>query len=151
MAYYYGSASWFCCGHAGSWSSRCADTGHGSCGNCESYLDHAAWPKLKRPGYPDCNVSDNCLPLPWKYCGDTLVVYNRCNGKQVTVEVHDCGPNTNRANSATLKKFEGEQQPNTRCSRPTSVGAPAGGRLDICCRQRGRPVYPVSRGQRRCH
>ncbi len=95
MAYYYGSGSWFCCGHAGSWSSRCSDTGHGSCGNCESYLDHAAWPKLKRPGYPDCNKSDSCLSLPWKYCGNTLVVFNRCNSLQVTVEVHTCGPNTN--------------------------------------------------------
>lgn len=93
MAYYYGSASWFCCGHTSQqWSCYCGDTGHGACGNCETYLNHAAWPKLQNT---NCNYSDNCLSLPWKYCGNTLVVYNRCNGQQVTVEVHDCGPDTN--------------------------------------------------------
>lgn len=90
MAYYYGTGSWFCCGSA---YGPCGPKGGGSCGDCESSHKHAAWPKLKRSGYPDCDYSGCDMSLPWKLCGNAIRVTSRCNGKRVWVFVRDCGPN----------------------------------------------------------
>lgn len=79
MANYYGTASWFQCPPS-------------SCGTCQSNNWHAAWPKLKRPGYPDCDYSGCGMSLPWKYCGDLIFVTNLCNSQLVTPRIHDCGP-----------------------------------------------------------
>lgn len=89
LSYYYGTASWFCCGDA---YGPCGDAGGGSCGDCQSGSYHAAWPKLKRPGYSDCDHSGCGMSLPWKYCGDSITVKSLCSNDSVTVYVHDCGP-----------------------------------------------------------
>lgn len=86
---YYGTGSYFCCGNA--WG-PCAPAGGGSCGDCQSSQFHCAWPKVKRPGYPDCDLSGCGWSLQWRYCGDPIDVLNRCNSLSVRVYVKDCGP-----------------------------------------------------------
>ena len=86
---YVGTASWFCCGSA---YGPCAQDEPGSCGDCESSQYHAAWPKLKRPGYPDCDYSGCGMSLPWKYCGNLIRVKSKCNYQSVWVTIKTCGP-----------------------------------------------------------
>jgi len=94
MTDYYGSASWFCCGPA--YGGVCpTNQPPGSCGDCRNDSNHGAWPRLKRPGYEDCDYASSCITLPWKYCGDSITVYNQCNGNTVSYYVHTCGPDAN--------------------------------------------------------
>ena len=86
---YVGTASWFCCG---SGYGPCESTGGGSCGDCESSQYHAAWPKLYRSGYSDCDYSGCGMSLPWKTCGSGLRVRSKCNYQSVWTTVKDCGP-----------------------------------------------------------
>lgn len=83
--------SWFCCGTA--WG-PCGSTGRGACGTCNSGSLQCAWP----------NTSDACFSITRpdrcgdtllrRTCGHTFFVTSRCNGKQVTVKIADCGPQT---------------------------------------------------------
>jgi hypothetical protein len=93
MADYYGSVSWFCCGPA--YGGVCPVSTGSSCGDCRNDSLHCAWPKLLRPGYPNCDVSSQCISLPWRYCGNQITVYNQCNGLSISPYIHDCGPNAN--------------------------------------------------------
>lgn len=86
---YVGTASWFCCGSA---YGPCGSAGGGSCGDCQSSQYHAAWPKLQRPGYPNCDYSGCGMSLPWEYCGSLIRVKSKCNYQSVWVTVKTCGP-----------------------------------------------------------
>jgi len=88
-----GEASWFCCGNA--WG-PCAATGHGACGNCNSGSHQHAWPNtssaclsITQPGL--CGVS-----LSQRGCGFVHYTKNRCNGKEVSSSIADCGPNVHQ-------------------------------------------------------
>lgn len=87
--YYYGVASFECCGPPGPYTKYCIKHNHGSCGNCDNTKIQAAWPYLVTNG---CDLRACGRSLMRLDCGDTVIVLNECNGKAVTVTIADCGP-----------------------------------------------------------
>ena len=66
----------------------------GSCGGCDTPYNHAAWPRLKRPGYEYCDCRENCWPdLSEHLCNDRIGVQYLC-GFYRTPMIKDCGPDS---------------------------------------------------------
>lgn len=92
--YYYGLASYFCCGGVQGCHSNCSDKGsNGACGDCKSTNLQCAWPTIPGCDYT-CGHSCNscCTSLPQLPCGKQVTFENLCNSRSVAATVVDCGP-----------------------------------------------------------
>lgn len=88
--YYFGVASWFCCGNA---YGPCSSAGTGACGTCQSSDYQCAWPKIGTGcRYNACYYSDSNAGMATLNCGDSVLVTNPCNNYSLYVTVADCGP-----------------------------------------------------------
>lgn len=97
--WFYGNFTWYCSCLGGS-----CDTGTGgACGNCRDNYIHVAWTKLSTTG---CNFPCNSA-LPWKACGDIIVIWGRCQNLTSYSGIKDCAPLSAQASCSIRPRCNG--------------------------------------------